>query len=89
MPLCFAVHGWYITPPQVNSLPHLPSEAVLGSGSDLGSIAARTALVFLVLMFKHEGLLSLCSVTFCVIYPPCIEVSGCLTMVHRFSVIRA
>ena len=62
MPLCLAIQCWDITPPQVSCLPHLPSEAVLGSGSHLGSIDARTALVFLVLVFEHERLFFLCSI---------------------------
>ena len=54
MPLRFAVQDWNTASSEVNCLPHMPSKAVLGSSSYLGSIAASTALVLLSLVFEHK-----------------------------------
>ena len=74
---------------EVNCLPHLPSKAVLGSSSHLGSIAASTALVLLSLVFEHKWLDILSSKIVFMVYPPGEQVSGSLTIVHGLAAIRA
>ena len=54
MPLSLGIEDLDLAPPDKDSFPHLPGEAVPGAGSDLGLVHGLFSSVCILLMLEHE-----------------------------------
>ena len=55
MPLSLGIEDLDLAPPDKDSFPHLPGEAVPGAGSDLGPVHGYLPSLCSVLILDHKG----------------------------------